>query len=617
MMENVRKISKRYYVRQIVACWLVLWMGFGLPLRVAMANPTPDSYDLPGGVGGPGTLPIDSIGINAPVISGVNSEIMDIKQTAGEAIVKWHTFDIGSDASVEFSQPTSLAAVLNRVNDGNVSGIMGSLTANGRVFVINPAGIIFGHNASVNVAQLVASALPMSDPDFLAAATNPDVKMKFGPGSGDVTIVGALDATETGSLYFVGKSVYNYGDISCPDGLVVMAAGEVVYLGQPGSDVIVQLADLTAGPNNKVKNKGYVGLTGEGRVRKLVLAAGDVWSAAIDKTVEQLAAVSTGPVYFDGAVHAYDDGGSDAVADVTIITGGDYTVDEQIYAEAEATGGGDNAFASVTIDAGGNVTVDDYMYAYAYTGDGSSNNAGNLTATVDIDADGNVTVKNDKYIETYACTGSHSEGTVGNLSSTIRVNSGGDVALGSTADDEWGDLYANAYTGEGSSGNAGNLSSTVDIDAVGNVTVSDYTYVDSYAYTGEDSSGNADNVSATVDIYAGGNVVVETDDDQTLVRSEAYTGKGSSGNAGNVTATTTVDAVGDVTVEDSLLYSKVYTGDNSSGTTGNLSATTTINAGGDVDVITESGSKALASIQAKTSGGATNTSEVLICATLP
>ena len=39
-MENVRKISKKYYLRQIVACWLVCYMFFGIPAQVAMATPT-------------------------------------------------------------------------------------------------------------------------------------------------------------------------------------------------------------------------------------------------------------------------------------------------------------------------------------------------------------------------------------------------------------------------------------------------------------------------------------------------------------------------------------------------------------------------------------------------
>ena len=44
--------------------------------------------------------------------------------------------------------------------------ILGRLDANGQVFLINPAGVLFAPGAQVNVGGLVASTLALSNPRF-------------------------------------------------------------------------------------------------------------------------------------------------------------------------------------------------------------------------------------------------------------------------------------------------------------------------------------------------------------------------------------------------------------------------------------------------------------------
>jgi filamentous hemagglutinin family protein len=200
----MRNISKQYYLRQIVACWLVCCMLFVIPAQVAMAVENPAAGALPSGV-------IDRTGIDAPVYDFTpGSERMDMTQTAGEAIVNWENFDIGSSATVEFHQPGATAAVLNRVHNGDVTGIMGSLTANGRVFVINPAGILVGSGASINVSQLVASSLDIKDADFLNGlpyefTENPDF---LGADDGIVTNESS-NFQNAKRLYLIGRQVIN------------------------------------------------------------------------------------------------------------------------------------------------------------------------------------------------------------------------------------------------------------------------------------------------------------------------------------------------------------------------------------------------------------------------
>jgi large exoprotein involved in heme utilization and adhesion len=91
--------------------------------------------------------------------------------------------------------------VLNRISGQDPSRIMGALQSNGRVFLINPNGILFGSNAQVNVHGLVASSLAISNTDFLAG------KYKFttGTGAGDVSNLGAITTPSGGQVWLIAE----------------------------------------------------------------------------------------------------------------------------------------------------------------------------------------------------------------------------------------------------------------------------------------------------------------------------------------------------------------------------------------------------------------------------
>src|SRR4051812_26972606 len=65
--------------------------------------------------------------------------------TAGrDSIFRWDSFNIGAGEKVAFVQPGSDARVLNWIGGLTPSQIDGALTANGQVYLMNPAGIHFG-----------------------------------------------------------------------------------------------------------------------------------------------------------------------------------------------------------------------------------------------------------------------------------------------------------------------------------------------------------------------------------------------------------------------------------------------------------------------------------------
>ncbi|MEN6566463.1 MAG: filamentous hemagglutinin N-terminal domain-containing protein, partial [Veillonellales bacterium] len=91
---------------------------------------------------------------------------MTVNQATDKLSVNWQSFNIAHNEHVNFTQPSASAVALNRVVGNDSSSIYGQLTANGKVFLINPNGILFAPGSQVNVGGIVASTLNMSDKDF-------------------------------------------------------------------------------------------------------------------------------------------------------------------------------------------------------------------------------------------------------------------------------------------------------------------------------------------------------------------------------------------------------------------------------------------------------------------
>src|SRR5262249_48866981 len=110
-------------------------------------------------------------GANLPVQSVANGHTtVTIQQSAPKAILNWQTFNVGKNTTAYFDQRAGGSAAhtwvaLNRILDpsGSPSQILGSIKAEGQVYLINQNGIIFGGSSQVNVGTLLASAANISD----------------------------------------------------------------------------------------------------------------------------------------------------------------------------------------------------------------------------------------------------------------------------------------------------------------------------------------------------------------------------------------------------------------------------------------------------------------------
>ncbi|MDN5939990.1 MAG: filamentous hemagglutinin N-terminal domain-containing protein, partial [Salinisphaera sp.] len=138
-------------------------------------------------------------------------------------MIHWDSFNIGANALVNFHQPSLASVVLNRVaTAAGGSEILGQLSANGQVFLLNPNGVLFGRHAQVNVGGLVASTLNMSDADFLAGK---HTFSRNGPAAA-LTNQGTLNAAEGGYIALLAPEVRNEGAISARLGTAILGAGE-------------------------------------------------------------------------------------------------------------------------------------------------------------------------------------------------------------------------------------------------------------------------------------------------------------------------------------------------------------------------------------------------------
>jgi len=138
------------------------------------------------------------------------------------SIIEWESFSIGIDEAVIFNMLNEHSRVLNRITGPTPTEIMGSLTSNGQVFIVNPAGVVFGQGAVVNVGALYAAAGNISNNNFRNGT------YRFTDLQGSVENHGLIQGD---LVAMIGAQVANIGSISSPEGTVIMAAGRQVLIG--------------------------------------------------------------------------------------------------------------------------------------------------------------------------------------------------------------------------------------------------------------------------------------------------------------------------------------------------------------------------------------------------
>ncbi|VWB24989.1 two-partner secretion domain-containing protein [Burkholderia metallica] len=210
----------------------------------------------------------------ADIAKSADNKTMSINQHTDKLITNWQDFSVGSGERVSFKQPTSQSIALNRVVGANGSQIHGQLDANGRVFLVNPNGVMFGAGAQVNVGGLVASTQNLSDADFLAG------RYRFAGASGQsVENAGTIAAADGGSVALLGARVSNTGVIRAQMGRVALGAGNAFNVNFDGNGLL-NLQVESGAVDAQAHNGGLLKADG-GEVLMTARAAGDLLGSVV------------------------------------------------------------------------------------------------------------------------------------------------------------------------------------------------------------------------------------------------------------------------------------------------------------------------------------------------
>ncbi|WP_175165833.1 filamentous hemagglutinin N-terminal domain-containing protein [Paraburkholderia fynbosensis] len=236
---------------------------------------------------------------------------------ATRGVIEWNSFSIGKTNSVTFNN--GAGATLNRVTGGSPSAILGSLSATGSLYVINPQGIVVGPSGTITTSgRFVASTLDICNDAFMQ-------------GSGSLTLSGSSNAavinlgkisSSGGDVFLIARhAVINAGTVAVPNGTAELAAGEQMLLQDSAGSrqVFVQ-----TGSQGRVVNKGEI----TAAQISLQAADGNVYALAGKHNVIRASGTATrdghvwlvadsGTVTQSGAIRATNADGQGGTVDTT------------------------------------------------------------------------------------------------------------------------------------------------------------------------------------------------------------------------------------------------------------------------------------------------------------
>lgn len=295
----------------------------------------------------PNTLPQGGNVVGGAATVSQSGARLDVNQSSDRAVIDWRSFDIGSDAHVNFAQPGSSSIAVNRVNAStDPTQINGRLTANGNVWVLNPNGVMFGASARVDVSGLVASTGNINVSKFMSGSNRID----FTAGGGGAVINdGDITIREGGLAAFVAPHVRNNGIIRARLGKVTLAAGEEFTIDLAG-DQLIELGLGAEGARAEqlgqvVAEGGVIDISAKaaGAIIDSVVNVSGITSAASATIVGGEIILGGDDITIAGALDASGStgGGSISISGDTITT----TATASLSADATDTGNGGTIIA--------------------------------------------------------------------------------------------------------------------------------------------------------------------------------------------------------------------------------------------------------------------------------
>ncbi|NES06943.1 MAG: filamentous hemagglutinin N-terminal domain-containing protein, partial [Okeania sp. SIO2F4] len=181
----------------------------------------------------------------------------------------FHSFDkfnVNSGQTANFLTTPDTSNILGRVTGGNASyinGLIQVIGGNSNLFLMNPAGIMFGRNASLNIpasfSVTTATGIGFNSNNFWfkAMGTNDYGNLVGDPSGysfnvsnpGAIVNEGNLSLNPGENLTLLGGTVINTGELSTAGGNVTIAAvegGSVLRISQPGNLLSLEVGTFHA-----------------------------------------------------------------------------------------------------------------------------------------------------------------------------------------------------------------------------------------------------------------------------------------------------------------------------------------------------------------------------------
>ncbi|HJQ57429.1 MAG TPA: MBG domain-containing protein, partial [Vineibacter sp.] len=340
------------------ASLIALGVGLGLSGLPAFAQTMPNGGSVVAG--------------SATITQSGNGQLT-IRQTTDRGVINWRDFSVGAGGRVEFQQPSTSSATLNRVTGSTSSTIAGQISANGQVFLINPNGIQITPTGTIRSGAFVASTMDIRNDDFLSGR----LAFQGNGSSAAVTNQGTIEVAPGGSVVLMGGRVANDGTIIANGGRVGLVSGERVTVDLQG-DGFLQVSVPTADSDRAtalIRHTGRIQANG-GRVEMRAATTADVARAAINVsgTIEARTVRRT-----EGGVLFGAEPGAPAPAAPTTVQRGTVVIDGGPAGSVKSTG---TIKASGGSERGGDITIAGGVVALAGSLDVSGGTTG---GTISVD----------------------------------------------------------------------------------------------------------------------------------------------------------------------------------------------------------------------------------------
>lgn len=163
-----------------------------------------------------------------------NGQHLDVRVKSNRLIANARSLDIAKNESVRIHQLSAQDTALFRSIGSGATEIFGRLSANGKIFLVNQNGVLFGQGAQVNVGSIVATSMNITDINFLKG----QYQFSANGNTNSVVNQGVIKVADGGYAVMLGQVVENTGSISANQGSVVLASAEHAVLDFYGNGLV-------------------------------------------------------------------------------------------------------------------------------------------------------------------------------------------------------------------------------------------------------------------------------------------------------------------------------------------------------------------------------------------